>query len=128
MTPTRTRASLGACVVGRAAHEARQSKNHQPTRPTPVYGFPDQPARRADIRQPEIPRALGSRHGQGRPACDDITNLSTKALFEMGDAAAHAVWVLAKSKTGLYPDGSHVARQAKAAQEDLVWKGHTQIR
>ena len=61
-------------------------------------------------------------------ACDDITNLSTKALFEMGDAAAHAVWVLAKSKTGLYPDGSRVARQTKAAQEDLVWKGHTQIR
>ena len=61
-------------------------------------------------------------------ACDDITNLSTKALFEMGDAAAHAVWVLAKSKTGLYLGGSRVARQAKAAQEDLVWKGHKQIR
>ena len=61
-------------------------------------------------------------------ACDDINNLSTKALFEMGDAAAHAVWVLAKSKTGLYPDGSRVAQQTKAAQEDLVWKGHKQIR
>ena len=39
-------------------------------------------------------------------ACDTINNLSTKALFEMGDAAAHAVWTLAKSKSGLYPDGS----------------------
>ena len=43
-------------------------------------------------------------------ACDDINNLSTKALFEMGDAAAHAVWTLAKSKTGLFPDGSRVGQ------------------
>ncbi len=57
-------------------------------------------------------------------ACDDINNLSTKALFEMGDAAAHAVWTLAKSKTGLYPDGSRVGRHAKAAPPELDHKGH----
>ena len=61
-------------------------------------------------------------------ACDDITNLSTKALFELGDAAAHAVWVLAKSRTGLYPDGSRVAQTTKVAPADLAWKGHAQIR
>ena len=56
-------------------------------------------------------------------ACDDINNLSTKALFEMGDAAAHAVWVLAKSKTGLFPDGSRVGPQAKAAPQELYQEG-----
>ena len=61
-------------------------------------------------------------------ACDDITNLSTKALFEMGDAAAHAVWVLAKSKTGLFPDGSRVGQQAKAAPQELSRKGHAEMR
>lgn len=39
-------------------------------------------------------------------ACDDIGNLSTQALFELGDAAAHATLSLATSKTGLFPDGS----------------------
>ena len=61
-------------------------------------------------------------------ACDDITNLSDQALFEMGDAAAHAVWVLAKSKTGLYPDGSRVGQHAKVAPAELDRKGHAQIR
>jgi hypothetical protein len=46
----------------------------------------------------------------------------------MGDAAAHAVWVLAKSKTGLYPDGRRVEHQSKAAPAGLAWKGHAQIR
>jgi hypothetical protein len=55
-------------------------------------------------------------------------HLRTKALFELGDAAAHAVWVLAKSKTGLDPDGSRVAQQTKAASADLPYKGHAQIR
>jgi Zn-dependent M28 family amino/carboxypeptidase len=39
-------------------------------------------------------------------ACDDINNLSTKALFEMGDAAAHATMTLARSRTGFFEDGS----------------------
>jgi Zn-dependent M28 family amino/carboxypeptidase len=39
-------------------------------------------------------------------ACDDINNLSMDALNEMGDAAAHATWVLARSKEGFFPDGS----------------------
>jgi Zn-dependent M28 family amino/carboxypeptidase len=39
-------------------------------------------------------------------ACDTISNLSTQALLELGDAAAHATLTLALSKSGLYPDGS----------------------
>jgi Zn-dependent M28 family amino/carboxypeptidase len=42
-------------------------------------------------------------------ACDTINNLNSKALSELGDAAAHATLVLALSKTGLYPDGSRHA-------------------
>jgi Zn-dependent M28 family amino/carboxypeptidase len=43
-------------------------------------------------------------------ACDDITNLSTKALLELGDAAAHSVMTLARSRTGLFEDGSFRTR------------------
>jgi Zn-dependent M28 family amino/carboxypeptidase len=39
-------------------------------------------------------------------ACDDINNLSTRALFELGDGAAHAVMTLARSRTGFFEDGS----------------------
>jgi Zn-dependent M28 family amino/carboxypeptidase len=60
-------------------------------------------------------------------ACDTINNLNSKALFELGDAAAHATLVLAKSKTGLYPDGSRVA-QRSAASVEMANKGHVSIR
>ncbi|MGZ5380105.1 MAG: M28 family metallopeptidase [Mycobacterium sp.] len=60
-------------------------------------------------------------------ACDTIKNLSTKALSELGDAAAHATLTLGKSKAGLYPDGSRSAptpkRAAKATQ-----KGHSLVK
>jgi Zn-dependent M28 family amino/carboxypeptidase len=39
-------------------------------------------------------------------ACDTINNLNSKALSELGDAAAHATLTLALSKAGLHPDGS----------------------
>jgi Zn-dependent M28 family amino/carboxypeptidase len=39
-------------------------------------------------------------------ACDDITNLSTRALNQLGDAAAHAVWTLARTRSGFFEDGS----------------------
>lgn len=38
--------------------------------------------------------------------CDDMSNISTKALHELGDAAAHATWVMLTAKQGLHPDGS----------------------
>jgi Zn-dependent M28 family amino/carboxypeptidase len=48
--------------------------------------------------------------------CDTINNLSTKALFELGDAAAHATLTLARTKTGFFEDGSRKgnARKKKA--------------
>jgi Zn-dependent M28 family amino/carboxypeptidase len=56
-------------------------------------------------------------------ACDTINNLSTKALSELGDAAAHATLTLALSKTGLYEDGSRHAESkasGKAAKGGLA--------
>ncbi len=55
-------------------------------------------------------------------ACDTINNLNSKALFEFGDAAAHATLTLALSKTGLFPDGSRQAQvkvTGKAAKADF---------
>lgn len=47
-------------------------------------------------------------------ACDDITNVSTTAIDQLGDAAAHAVATLVLSKKGLYGDQ---ARRAPAAKK-----------
>ncbi len=47
-------------------------------------------------------------------ACDTIANLNEKALFEMGDAAAHATLTLALSKSGLFVDGSRRPAPSKA--------------
>jgi Zn-dependent M28 family amino/carboxypeptidase len=46
-------------------------------------------------------------------ACDAVTNLNTKALDELGDGVAHAAWTLAKSRSGLFEDGSLRARRAR---------------
>jgi Zn-dependent M28 family amino/carboxypeptidase len=54
-------------------------------------------------------------------ACDTINNLSTKALGEMGDAAAHAVWTLARTRTGFFEDGS--LRVARDAAPELAYSG-----
>ncbi len=45
---------------------------------------------------------------------------TAKALFELGDAAAHATLTLALSKTGLFPDGS---RQAQVKVTGKAAKG-----
>ena len=42
-------------------------------------------------------------------ACDTIVNLSTDALRELGDGAAHAVFALTMSKKGLFGDGNRKA-------------------
>jgi len=49
-------------------------------------------------------------------ACDDMTNLSTKALHELGDAAAHGIWTLARTKSGLFEDGSMRHRPYRAPE------------
>ena len=50
-------------------------------------------------------------------ACDTTTNLNERALVELGDAAAHAVYVLARSKSGLYLDGSSVGHRRQNSAE-----------
>lgn len=52
-------------------------------------------------------------------ACDTITNVNTKALAEMGDAAAHATMTLARTKTGFFEDGSRIARTAVPRSQDF---------
>ena len=49
-------------------------------------------------------------------ACDTTNNLSTKALNELGDGAAHAVMTLARTRTGFFEDGSLRARAAVSAK------------
>jgi Zn-dependent M28 family amino/carboxypeptidase len=59
-------------------------------------------------------------------ACDDINNLNPAALAELGDGAAHAVYTLALTKTGFYPDGS--LRAVKRAAPMFDYKGSHAIR
>ncbi|RZU54229.1 Zn-dependent M28 family amino/carboxypeptidase [Krasilnikovia cinnamomea] len=47
-------------------------------------------------------------------ACDTINNLNPKALAELSDAAAHAVYTLAMTRTGFFPDGSLRATAARS--------------
>ncbi|MFT2817853.1 M28 family peptidase [Leifsonia sp. A12D58] len=61
-------------------------------------------------------------------ACDDITNLSTAALNELGDAAAHAVMTLAMTKTGFFEDGSRMAPSPQISVEDLDYWGSNLLR
>ena len=56
-------------------------------------------------------------------ACDTITNLNVNALNEMSDAAAHATLTLAKSKSGLYPDGSRKAARDKSKAKKFDSEG-----
>lgn len=55
-------------------------------------------------------------------AGDTINNLNTKALNEMSDAVAHGTWTLARSKSGLYEDGSRVKR-TKVRAKQLPFSG-----
>lgn len=60
-------------------------------------------------------------------ACDDISNVSTKALHEMGDAAAHAVVAITTAKGGLYPlsdKPGHGKKPGKKAKPGKKGKGH----
>jgi hypothetical protein len=48
-------------------------------------------------------------------ACDTFFNLNHTALDEMSDAATHAVWTLARSKSPV--SGAMSAKRAKRAQK-----------
>ena len=53
-------------------------------------------------------------------ACDTIFNLSHTALDQMSDAAAHATWTLAESKSELAPATS--AKAGKSMKRGKAWK------
>ena len=85
------------------------------------------------IKTPEEAAIYGGTAGEPydpcyHQACDDINNLSTKALVEMGDAAAHATLTLAKSKTGLFEDGSRVGQRSAKAGVKMAGRGHAHVR
>jgi Zn-dependent M28 family amino/carboxypeptidase len=61
-------------------------------------------------------------------ACDTITNLSTAALNELGDAVAHAVGTLARTKTGFFEDGSRMAKAPQLTGEDFDYRGNLLVR
>lgn len=72
------------------------------------------------IKTPEEAGQFGGTAGEAydscyHQACDDITNLSTTSIDQLGDAAAHAVATLALSKQGLYGDGNR--RKAVSAKK-----------
>lgn len=70
------------------------------------------------IKTPEEATLFGGTAGEAydscyHQACDDITNLSTTSIDQLGDAAAHAVATLVLSKKGLYGDEKRKAVSAK---------------
>lgn len=70
------------------------------------------------IKTPEEATLFGGTAGEAydpcyHEACDDITNVSTTAINQLGDAAAHAVATLVLSKKGLYGDAQRVSASAK---------------
>ncbi|MET0930157.1 MAG: M20/M25/M40 family metallo-hydrolase [Aeromicrobium sp.] len=73
------------------------------------------------IKTPEEAAIYGGTAGEAydscyHQACDDITNLSTTAISQLGDAAAHATATLLLSKEGLFGD----ARRATASAKTLA--------
>lgn len=56
-------------------------------------------------------------------ACDTIDNVNPAAINELGDAAAHAVATLAKTRSGWFPDGSLRVGERQAVQPK-AWRSH----
>lgn len=79
------------------------------------------------IKTPEEAAIFGGTAGEPydpcyHQACDTVNNLSTAALNELGDAAAHAVLTLARTRSGFFEDGSLRAAKQYVAPE-LPYRG-----
>jgi Zn-dependent M28 family amino/carboxypeptidase len=75
------------------------------------------------VKTPEEAAIYGGTAGEAydscyHQACDDMTNLSTDALSEMGDAATHGVFRMAMAKKGFFPDGSFRAAARQQARQE----------
>ena len=80
------------------------------------------------IKSPEEAAVYGGTAGAPydacyHEACDTANNLSTAALNELGDAAAHAIMTLAMTKSGFYEDGSRMAQPQQISAEDFPYWG-----
>ncbi len=85
------------------------------------------------IKTPEEAATFGGTAGEPydpsyHEACDDITNLSTKAIDQLGDAAAHSVATLVLSKQGLYGDAKRSTASAKKLSAAAKSHGHATTR
>ena len=61
-------------------------------------------------------------------ACDTVNNLNTAALGEFGDAVAHAVDTMARTKTGFFEDNSRMATPPQLTADDLDYRGNQLVR
>ncbi len=61
-------------------------------------------------------------------ACDTFFNLSHMALDQMSDAAAHATWTLAESKSELVPASFGKGQKGKKRGKALKYKGPYRVR
>lgn len=85
------------------------------------------------VKTPEQAAVYGGTAGQWydpcyHQACDDINNLSTQALGELGDAAAAATWTLARTKTGFFPDGSRIQARQELGFDQFDYRGNHLLR
>ncbi len=75
-----------------------------------------------DIKTPQEEAIFGGAAGLAydpcyHQACDTFANLSTRALNQMSDAVAHAMWTLAQSKSPVTtPQSGKAAKAAKAGR------------
>jgi Zn-dependent M28 family amino/carboxypeptidase len=85
-----------------------------------------------DLKTPEQATIYGGTAGVAfdknyHQAGDTITNLNTKALFELGDGAAHAALTLARTKTGFFEDGSLRAKR-RTSKRAMTFDGSHALR
>jgi Zn-dependent M28 family amino/carboxypeptidase len=84
------------------------------------------------IKTPEQAAVYGGTAGEPfdpcyHSPCDTMANLSTAALYELGDGAAHATLTLARTKSGFYEDGSRASRRGVERGKGR-WKGSQALR
>ena len=118
LDPTPSRTSSPTTSITRASRRSRPPSMAGPTTgrsSRSAFRLAGSSAALRASRLPRKPRIYGGTAGEAydacyHQACDTINNLNTKALSELGDAAADATLTLALSKTGLFPDGSRHAQ------------------
>lgn len=85
------------------------------------------------IKTPEEAALYGGTAGEAydacyHQACDDITNLSTRSINQLGDAAAWATAKLVLSKKGLFGDAARKTSSARTFAATTAGQGHAPAR